>query len=179
VSPVRPMAVHDLDAVKAVERSSGERFRSLADPRLSRCADDEPFTEAELTPYIRDSRAWVAVEGTAVVGFVIVDILDGCAHIEEIAVAAQFGRRGHGAALLREVDRWASSAGLAALTLTTFRDVPWNGPWYQALGFRVLEHDEWTPGLRQRRETEDAIGLPAGLRIVMRRELRPIPRDGL
>ena len=116
MSPVRPMAVHDLDAVKAVERSAGERFRSLADPRLSRCADDEPFTEAELTPYIRDSRAWVAVEGTAVVGFVIVDILDGCAHIEEIAVAAQFGRRGHGAALLRDLidTAWVTSSVPAA-----------------------------------------------------------------
>jgi ribosomal protein S18 acetylase RimI-like enzyme len=171
VSSMRPMTVHDVDAVREVERSAGERFRLLDDPRLSRCADDEPVTEAELVPYIRDGRAWIALEGTAVAGFVVADVLDGCAHVEEVAVATEFGRRGHGTALLRAVDLWASSAGLAALTLTTFRDVPWNGPWYRALGFRVLGEEEWTAGLRQRREDEDARGLPAGLRIVMRRDI--------
>jgi GNAT superfamily N-acetyltransferase len=165
------MTVRDLDAVRNVELSAGERFRSLDDPRLSRCADDEPFAEAELVRYIRDGRAWVAVDGAAVAGFVAVDVLEGCAHVEEIAVATEFGRRGHGTALLREIDRWATAGGLAALTLTTFRDVPWNGPWYRALGFQELDEGEWTAGLRQRREVEDAHGLPAQLRVVMRREL--------
>ena len=172
------MTIRDLDAVREVELSAGERFRSVEDPRVSRCADDEPFTEAELAPYLRDSRAWVAVEGSAVVGFVLVDVLDGCAHVEEVAVASEFGRRGHGRALIDQVDRWASSAGLAALTLTTFRDVPWNGPWYRALGFRSLDETEWTPGLRERRAVEEAEGLPAELRIVMRRELRTVRRGG-
>jgi GNAT superfamily N-acetyltransferase len=165
--------MHDLGAVRGVERSAGERFRSLADPRLARCADDEPFTEAELERYVRDGRAWVAVEGMAVAGFVVVDLLDGCAHVEEIAVATEFGRRGHGRALMVEVDRWAASNGLAALTLTTFRDVPWNGPWYRTLGFRELAADEWTSGLRRRRDDEDAHGLPTELRIVMRRDVDP------
>jgi GNAT superfamily N-acetyltransferase len=167
------MTVHDVDSVREVERSAGERFRSLVDRRLARCADDEPFAEAELVPYIRDGRAWVAVEGAALAGFVVVDVLDGSGHVEEIAVAREFGRRGYGTALLREVDRWASSAGLVALTLTTFRDVPWNGPWYRTLGFRELEEDEWTAGLRQRRDAEEAHGLPAELRTVMRRDVAP------
>jgi ribosomal protein S18 acetylase RimI-like enzyme len=171
VSSVRPMTVHDLDAVRGVELSAAERFRLLDDPRLSRCADDEPFTEAELVPYVSDGRAWVATEGGAVAGFVLVDLVDGSAHVEEIAVATEFGRRGHGTALLDAIDRWASAAGLAAITLTTFRDVPWNGPWYGSLGFRELEGAEWTAGLRRRREIEDARGLPAELRVVMRREL--------
>jgi ribosomal protein S18 acetylase RimI-like enzyme len=171
VSSVRPMTAQDLVAVREVELSAGERFRSLDDPRLSRCADDEPFDDAELLRYVRDGRAWVAVDGPALAGFVVVDVLDGSAHVEEIAVATEFGRRGHGTALLEAVDRWAASAGLAALTLTTFRDVPWNGPWYRALGFCELDADEWTAGLRHRREVEDVHGLSAELRVVMRREL--------
>jgi ribosomal protein S18 acetylase RimI-like enzyme len=176
MSSVRPMTARDLDAVRRVELGAGERFRSLQDARLARCADDEPFAAAELLGYIGAGRAWVAVDGGAVAGFVVVDLVDGFAHVEEIAVATEFGQRGHGAALLAEVDRWASSAGVAALTLTTFRDVPWNAPWYRALGFRVLEEDEWTEGLRRRRATEDAHGLPADLRVIMRRELGSVGR---
>jgi ribosomal protein S18 acetylase RimI-like enzyme len=179
VSSVRPMTVRDLRAVRDVELSAGERFRALDDPRVARCADDESFSEAELAPYIRDGRAWVAVDGVAVVGFVVVDVLDGSAHVEEIAVATEYGRRGHGTALLDAVERWASAAGLARLTLTTFRDVPWNGPWYRTLGFRELDEEEWTDDLRQRRDVEDVRGLPADLRIVMGRQLRgPSRRAG-
>jgi hypothetical protein len=45
------MTTRDFDAVRKLELSAGGRFRSLEDIRLSRCADDEPFTEAELMPY--------------------------------------------------------------------------------------------------------------------------------
>ena len=36
---------------------------------------------------------------------------------------------------------------MPAVTLTTFRDVPWNAPYYERLGFRTLAADEITPGL--------------------------------
>ena len=175
---VRLMTLRDIGIVREVEMAAGELFRSISEPRIARCADDEPFTIEELTSFIEREHSWVATDGGAVVGFVAVEVLEGCAHVEEIAVAPEFGRRRHGAALLHEVERWASSAGLAALTLTTFRDVAWNAPWYERLGFRVLGEDEWTPGLSAVREAEDAHGLPAELRVVMRRDLDEADRDG-
>jgi hypothetical protein len=33
----------------------------------------------------------------------------------------------------------ASATGVQALTLTTFRDVDWNAPYYSRCGFRVLD----------------------------------------
>jgi GNAT superfamily N-acetyltransferase len=57
------------------------------------------------------------------------------------------------------------------VTLTTFQDVPWNAPWYSRRGFRVLRDHELTPGLRRRRSLEEAQGLPAELRVVMRFDL--------
>jgi hypothetical protein len=36
---------------------------------------------------------------------------------------------------------WARRAGLAAVTLTTFRAIPWNAPFYRSLGFVVLTAD--------------------------------------
>ena len=86
----------------------------------------------------------------------VVHVIDENAHVEEIAVMPEFAGRGHGAALLAEVERWAISRGLQGLTLTTFRDVPWNRPWYERLGFRVLDENELTPQLRAVRDAEDA-----------------------
>jgi ribosomal protein S18 acetylase RimI-like enzyme len=167
---VRDMAHDDVGAVHDVELAAGARFRSVPDPRIARCADDEPFTEDEVTAYVRAGRAWVAVVDDAVVGFVLVDVVDGCAHVEEIAVVPEHGGRGIGAALIEHVATWATSQRLRAITLTTFRDVAWNRPWYERLGFRVLREHELSPDLRSLRDTEDAHGLPAELRVVMRRD---------
>ena len=57
------------------------------------------------------------------------------------------------------------------MTLTTFTDVPWNGPYYQRCGFRPLANTELTPGLRKIRADEIARGLDEWPRISMRREL--------
>lgn len=53
----------------------------------------------------------------------------------------------------------------------TFRDVPWDGPFYRQYGFRDLQPAEWTPGMRAIRETEAKHGLRVEARVFMRREL--------
>jgi predicted N-acetyltransferase YhbS len=55
-----------------------------------------------------------------------------------MSVAETFQGHGVGRALLKAVIEWATAHHLAALTLTTFRDVPWNAPFYNRLGFKVL-----------------------------------------
>lgn len=168
---VRPMRLEDAAIASAISAEAGLRFRAIAEPRIAACADDPPFTVDELAHYVDNGRAWVATDDEAVVGFLIADLVDGAAHIEEVDVALAAGRRGHGSRLITHVARWASTARLSALTLTTFRDVPWNAPWYLRQGFRVLFDAELTPDLAARRARENAQGLPAELRVVMRREL--------
>lgn len=162
-----------IDAERACEISAdaGRRFATVADPRIAACADDPPFTTDELTAYIDAGHAWVATEDDDVVGFVVAEIIDAAVHIEEIDVARQAGERGHGSRLLEAVTAWAEASGYGAVTLTTFADVPWNRPWYERRGFRVLSEGDLTPGLRAVRAKEDALGLPADLRVVMARDL--------
>jgi GNAT superfamily N-acetyltransferase len=92
-------------------------------------------------------------------------------HVEQVSVHPDHARRGIGAALIEHVAGWAGERGSAALTLTTFADVPWNGPYYERLGFRVLAGADLTPGLRAVRAQEAAHGLDEWPRIAMRREL--------
>ena len=172
--------MHATDAAIACEISAdaGKRFATVAAPRIAACADDPPFTVAELTAYIDAGHAWVATEDDDVVGFVVTDIIDDVVHIEEIDVARHAGQQGHGSRLLEAVAAWAEASGYGAVTLTTFDDVPWNRPWYERHRFRVLGESDLTPALGAVRAKEAALGLPADLRVVMRRDLgEPLPEE--
>jgi hypothetical protein len=56
------------------------------------------------------------------------------------------------------------------VTLSTFRDVPWNGPFYRKHGFRDLQPSEWTPSLRAIRKHEAEHGLRVDARVFMRHD---------
>ena len=132
-------------------------------------ADDEPPSVAELEAYRVAGRVWVVdgEDGTPL-AYVLVDVLDRAAHVEQVSVDPAARGRGLGARLLEHVAAWAASNGMQAVTLTTFRDVPWNAPYYERLGFAVLTEPEIGPELRARREAEAAHGLDPETRVCMR-----------
>ncbi|MEY2431026.1 MAG: hypothetical protein QOC92_751 [Acidimicrobiaceae bacterium] len=131
----------------------------------------EPFSVEELRVYLAGERVWVMVQEDAIVGYALVDIVDGLAHLEQLSVDPRHGRRGYGAALLAHVREWARDHPLAAVTLTTFEHVPWNAPYYARHGFRVLDDHELGPELRQLRASEARQGLDPALRVCMRSEV--------
>jgi len=73
--------------------------------------------------------------------------------------------------LIQSVVDWAQARGLPAITLLTFRDVPWNGPYYASLGFGSLVDAELTPGLLALRAHESELGLDRQSRHAMRLDL--------
>ena len=72
------------------------------------------------------------------IGFAIAFEVDGAAHLHEMDIDPKHGRRGVGRQLIGAVTSWALARGHTRLTLSTFRDVAWNGPYYEGLGFREL-----------------------------------------
>jgi GNAT superfamily N-acetyltransferase len=121
---------------------------------------------------------WVALSSDEKpVGFAIVRLVDGSAHVQEIDVHPDHGRRGIGTSLIHSVCGWARSHGVAAVTLTTFRHLPWNAPFYQQLGFQPLGPDELTPALAAILRDEVARGLDPARRVAMLKQLR-CPRCG-
>ncbi len=74
------------------------------------------------------------------VGFVHVEVIDGFAHLAQLSVRPEAGRRGLGTALVRAAMREAYLLGFDRLSLTTFRDVPWNAAFYRSLGFAEEAH---------------------------------------
>ena len=112
------------------------------------------------------------------VGYVVVDVVDGAAHVEQVSVHPTSARQGVGRALIERAASWATAHDLRALTLTTYVDVPWNGPYYERLGFRYLALEEETPELRAIRARERMLGLDAWPRASMSRSLTPAIRGG-
>ena len=167
---VRSLRADDVDAVRGIEVAAGERFRDVGMPEI---ADDEPPGRAELLDAAAAGRAWVAVEESdRPVGYVLVDDVDDAVHVEQISVHPRHQGRGVGRLLIDHV-AWNPARGWRTVTLTTFRDVEWNAPLYERLGFRVLEEHEVTAGLRNVRAAEAAAGLDPARRVCMRRVPAP------
>lgn len=139
---------------------------------MAEIADDEPPPVEELARYVRAGLARVADDETGrPVAYLIADRVDGNLHVEQVTVHPDSARRGVGRALLDHTAGRARDEGAAALTLTTFTEVPWNAPYYERCGFRVLAERELTPGLREIRRAEATHGLDRWPRCCMRREV--------
>ena len=158
-------STHDVPLLPDVERRACALFVTI--PAL----DGIPLDVTELEELAVGQQAgllWVARDGGRPIGFALVEPLGDGLHLEELDVLPEHGGKGVGRALLRKVCRYAA-ARRQALTLTTFRDVPWNAPFYSRAGFRILEAGELSPALAERMADEAARGLGGTeLRVAMR-----------
>jgi GNAT superfamily N-acetyltransferase len=179
---IRAGAERDLRRLQDIERAAGGVFRELG---MDRVADDAPPPLPVLRRYAHRGGLWVAVDGAddaegaegaggaddRPVAYVLAEPVDGNVHIEQVSVDPGSTHRRIGRALIDHVARRAAAAGIPALTLCTFAEVPWNAPYYERCGFRVLAEDQLTPGLRRIRAEETRAGLDRWPRVCMRREL--------
>lgn len=173
---IRTARYDDVAALSDIERAAGAAFREVG---MGVIADDDPSPVGELLGYQRDGRAWVATdEGDRPGGYLLLDVVDDAAHIEQVSVHPGHARHGLGSALIDAATEWARHRRVPTLTLTTFSNVPWNAPYYARLGFHAIAADELSAGLRRIRSREEALGLDAWPRVAMRRpvDLNPLIR---
>lgn len=166
---IRAVRQAELPVLRDIERAAGQCFRDIGMPQI---AEDEPLPLEVLTRYRQADRAWVATDSAdKPVGYLIVDVVDGNFHIEQVSVHPRCARRGVGREMLDHLAGHATASGVPALTLTTFAAVPWNAPYYIRCGFLTLHDSDLTPGLRAIRQREAAHGLDRWPRVCMRRDL--------
>ena len=159
----------EVERLGMIERTAGDLF---AGTDIAADLNGSTFDPDDLAELIELGQVWVACfDDDLPVGFVIVLKFGDVRHIEEVDVLPEFGQRGIGTALLEHVCSWAASNGFLAATLSTFRDVPWNAPFYLKHGFRILAPHEYTSYVVSMQETEERSGLRLETRVVMRREL--------
>lgn len=166
---IREARAEDLPTMRDIEVAAGEAFRNLG---MGTVADDPPPSLETLANYQQDGKAWVAADsGDVAVAYIVVDVVERFAHIEQVTVHPFHARQGLGRKLIDEVGLWAATLGLDGMTLTTFEAVPWNAPYYARLGFQPVPEREWSGGLHRIVQSERAHGLDAWPRIVMKKRL--------
>ncbi len=167
---IRAARPDDVDGLPAVELQATRLYREYMDEIG---ITEEGFAHVTSVDEFRvaqeQGHLWVAADGgDEPVGFALVREIDGVAHLEELDVDTAHGRQGLGKRLLHTVCRWAEAVGYPAVTLSTFRDIPWNAPFYARHGFRSLDPSELGEGLRRLVEGERKRGLRIDLRVIMR-----------
>jgi len=161
----------DLAALPGIERRAAALYASHGVPAS---VLEVTRTPAELASGLAGERLWVAADAQdRAVGFALAIELAHGVHLEEIDVDPEHGRRGIGTALVLHVCETARHRGHAHVTLTTFADVPWNAPFYERLGFRVLADSEVPEALRGILDDEARRGLDSARRVAMRRRVEP------
>ncbi len=159
----------DVDRLPTVERRAARAFESwLSETGLTPAFLNNASSFEELDAARQRGHLWVAVgPDEDVVGFAQVVILDQLAHLDELDVVPEHARRGVGSRLVDAVCRWAKAAGFLKVTLSTFRAVPWNQPFYEKLGFRVVDAGHLPPQHVELVAHEKARGLRTDLRVIM------------
>jgi len=154
----------------AIEARAAVRFSSgdLPPGAANQVTDLETLARAQ-----REGRLLVArVEaGETVAGFVLLADHGDEAHLVEVDVLPEYGRMGLGRGLVEAACDRAREQGFASITLSTFRDVPWNAPFYARTGFEEIEPSDWTEALVETAAAETASGLDPERRVMMRRRL--------
>ena len=160
----RPTTAHDVACLPAIERAAGQRFRAL--PELAWLADGDVISVEQHRDYVEQGLSWLALAADRPVGFLLTEAHPLSLFIVELSVDLDWQGKGIGRQLIARAAEHARKKGLASLTLTTFRDVPWNAPFYARLGFEKMT--TLTPELRQKREEEAAHGFAYETRCAMR-----------
>lgn len=162
---VRPSAPDDIPLLQDVEIDAGQLFHEVD---LGTIADSDPPSASTLAEHIRDGTAWTAEVDLGVAGYAVASVVDGEGHLDQVSVRRAAAGQGIGRLLIDAVCRWAARQGHDAVTLTTFSEVAWNGPYYERLGFRELPVDAWGPELAAIRLRERLAGIDVAPRIAMR-----------
>lgn len=171
ITLAQPEHLHELPEI---ERQAALLFRGWDVPHsvLEETTPLEEFQDVQEAGLL-----WVALSPQHhPVGFALVERTGSLLHLEEIDVHPHHGRRGIGTALVESVCAWARDCGCTHITLTTYRNIPWNEPFYARLGFEVLDTAELSDELRRRVDDEAARGLDSARRVVMRKTLSSNPQ---
>lgn len=161
----------DIPWLQAIERDADTRFGEggevIPEEHARRAIARGQITVAE-----------VELEGEGeVVGWVYLGVLAGdpgepeepC--IGQISVRVSYGRQGIGTALLKGAIEAARESGARSVVLNTYRDHPWNAPWYARHGFIEVPEASWSRAMRQVTAAQVAAGLDWSRRLHMRKVL--------
>lgn len=165
---LRPALEREFEEIGRLERQAAQRFLQLPEHTGMTYEQLQETLEAhELERSLSEGGLWVAVVAGRLAGFVSTHLYPEALYIRELDVLVEYGRRGLGRALIGRAVERALELGLSGVFLRTFREVPWNAPYYARLGFAEVAEADWTDSMHSILEVEEQWGLRAEKRVFM------------
>ncbi|RDW69462.1 putative acetyltransferase [Coleophoma cylindrospora] len=160
----------DIPLLAAVERSAAHLFHTVD---LGHLADGPTMSPLTLSSMQSLGHLWIAVDDSDIpVGFLCGNGVDDIYfHIAEVSVAKDFQGMGVGRKLIDSMIDAVRTQHWKAVTLTTYKHLRWNGPWYAKQGFHEVGGQELGKEHAVILETEAQHGHDMNQRCVMIREL--------
>lgn len=145
---IAPALAEDIARLIEVDLAAGQLFAPTG--LLSEDALHDHVPKAVMQQAIEAGDLIKACDQTGLsVGFALVSRRGGTLYLDQLSVHPEHGRRGLGADLVRQVLQLAKQRRLKQVTLSTFRDVPWNAPFYGKLGFREIPRKDMADWMLQ------------------------------
>ena len=133
---IRLAVPQDAQLLPAIETSAAQAFRMIDE--LSWLADSPPMSIEHHRQLIALSTCWVALDAeNRPQGFLSGERHGSDLHIYELSVMQSMQGQGTGRRLIEAAKDYARSSRLSFVTLTTFKNVPWNAPFYSRAGFET------------------------------------------
>jgi GNAT superfamily N-acetyltransferase len=166
---IRSARFEELALLAHIEQSAAIRFLKTPYAFL---VDAKPLSLDFVQQRFQAGQVWVVVnQQDVLIGFAVTREVDDTLYLQEIDIDPKHGQKGLGYALVDTVRSWAKLSDYSVMSLSTFRDIPWNAPFYSKLGFYILDEPELTNGFQQIRWQEHEAGLPISDRVIMQCEL--------
>lgn len=164
---IRPARLADIPTMQWVERDAAELFRGLG------LIDVDAMATAGISDHmlsIEQGLSFVAEVDGQVAGFIIGEMKEGGAYLHELDVAREAQQRLLGRRLIGRFTQEAGYKGAPQIYLSTFRDPPWNAPFYRKLGFIDMATDDRLPWMTAM-EADQASFIDLSTRVFMRMKL--------
>lgn len=160
----------DIPALIAVDKAASALFEDTGLLNEDALADHVPaeIFEQEIPLFnvivARNQHGWA-------IGFALIRLRGNGLYLDQVSVHPEHGKLGVGRALMIRILTEAELRKLPHVSLSTFRDVPWNGPFYASMGFKEIAPEKLDPYMR---EIEDAQRpfMDVTKRCFMRRKVR-------
>ncbi|QIX97959.1 GNAT family N-acetyltransferase [Cedecea sp. FDAARGOS_727] len=164
---LRASTIGDIEALRRVEAAAARLF--LSAPELAFLAQAGVTDATTHRRAIEQNLSWlVAGSEGPIMGFCYCQMQQDSLYLAEISTHPDFQRAGVGTALLEAVFEHARRLNVKEVTLTTYRDVPWNAPWYRRHGFERVETHELSAELAECLRHQQEEGLMVLPRCAMR-----------
>lgn len=137
----------DLPSLMAIDHASSQLFEQAG--LCIELDDDHPFARAEAVRWsqsIDQGLVYVAMDANGQsVGFAVCSLVDDEPYLDQLSVLPLHMRQGIASKLIGRVLQWSAER---PLWLTTYSSLPWNKPYYERHGFKVVLEASCGPGMQ-------------------------------